>query len=212
MRTENYGAPTSAADNALPIVAVCLPSGEYIKARTAFSLLCNGIICGEKYRIMPMNMMGQDPAQSRNQMAQACMEHGAEWFLFVDCDMVMPGDALKRLMAHDLDIVGADYRSRIAPYAPIGRPAAATAQPDTGLAEREWLGLGLILVRRRVLETLEAPWFVRVYRKDGFATEDVYFCTRARSAGFKIWCDMDLTREVSHIGEITVPWQMSGGN
>lgn len=35
-------------------------------------------------------------------------------------------------------------------------------------------------------------------------SEDLFFCRRARRAGYKIWCDLSLTYEVAHLGEIPV--------
>jgi hypothetical protein len=30
--------------------------------------------------------------------------------------------------------------------------------------------------------------------------EDIYFCQQAQKAGYQIWCDQELSREVAHIG------------
>jgi hypothetical protein len=145
------------------------------------------------------------------------MTTDAQWFLFIDADMVFPWDALDRLIAHDKDVVGVAYRKRKPPYEKIGVPCGEKTPPLNGLAEYEMLGLGLVLVKRKVLEKIGAPWFLRVWQKDspdpanpdGFTTEDTWFCAHARHHGFRIWCDMDLTKEVSHWGVQGVPWEMN---
>jgi hypothetical protein len=30
--------------------------------------------------------------------------------------------------------------------------------------------------------------------------EDIYFCQQAQKAGFEVWCDQELSKEVAHIG------------
>ena len=44
----------------------------------------------------------------------------ADEILWVDTDMQFPEDALLRLLAHDKDIVGCNYRTRTPPYACAG--------------------------------------------------------------------------------------------
>lgn len=49
-------------------------------------------------------------------------------------------------------------------------------------------GTGCVLIKRRVLEALEAPFKSKLY-KDGtrHTGSDLYFCKRAQKKGFKIW-------------------------
>jgi hypothetical protein len=80
------------------------------------------------------------------------------------------------------------------------------------------LGFGLILTHMQIFDSPDwpRPWFVRSWlpqaaRPDnpsGFSTEDSVFCTLARAHGFKIHCDLDLTKEVSHIGQTIIPWDL----
>jgi hypothetical protein len=39
-------------------------------------------------------------------------------------------------------------------------------------------------------------------------SEDLAFCRRARRAGYQIWCDLRLTGETAHLGEIKVTCAM----
>ena len=50
----------------------------------------------------------------------------------------------------------------------------------------------------------QSPYLLkRITRAEGekILGEDYYFCERAREAGFEIWCDGDLSRELAHIGQ-----------
>ncbi len=42
--------------------------------------------------------------------------------------------------------------------------------------------------------------------------EDVDFCTKARAAGYKVWCDLVLTDAVTHIGQVHVRAKLPGRN
>ncbi len=200
-------------------VALCIPSGDTWKALTAFHLMSLGAYTAPSTTLMPINVRTQDTAESRNQMTAAALEEGADWLLWIDADMVFPPDGLIRLLAHDKDIVGADYRRRAPPYPRIGKLVDAHA-PDRGLVEVSMLGLGFMLIRANVLRRMERPWFLRMWllehatpdNPSGFSTEDGYFCGHARYLGYQVWADMDLSREVGHIAEAPISWNLSGDN
>lgn len=209
----NYLAGLPERDNK-PLVGVGLPAGPVMQSPMAFAWGC---LYGhtKTATILPIVMMGQDPAQARNQMAAAFMEKGCDAALFVDCDMLFPPNGLDRMLAHDVDIIAADYRKRAAPFGKIGWPLPDVPEPESGLVERTALGLGFMLIRRRVFEAVPKPWFARIYSGEteankGVMTEDYYFCLKAREMGFKVWCDLDVTKEVMHIGEQPVPWIIPG--
>ncbi len=206
-----------------PKVALCIPSSDTWKATTAFAMVCmstysafNGIVP------ILINDRGGDAAENRNLMVMRGRGERVDWFLFIDADMNFPPDALARLLKWDVDIVGADYRMRAHPFkriglSPEGAPYPAThPEPTEGLVERGVLGLGLVLVRASVFEKLPAPWFARTWIPEhatpdnpfGFSTDDSYFFHYCHHHGFKLWCDIALTRETQHIGEIAVPWEL----
>lgn len=197
-----------------PRVAICIPSGDTWKSLTALHTMALGIYSVPYANLLPINVRTQDTAESRNQMVRAALKHGAEWFLWIDADMVFPADALVRLLRRGVDIVGADYRRRSPPYPRIGKPIGLT---ENGMVEVTMIGLGLLLVRAGVLRRMGEPPFVRAWILDqassdnpsGFSTEDGYLCGHARHLGYKVWCDLDLTAEVGHICEAPVPWDLS---
>lgn len=189
-------------------VGVCMPTGPFMHSRTSFCLQCQTLeTAWSGVKEIPHTLEGFDPAQGRNEGAKLLLEHGAEWILFIDSDMEFPPNSLLRLLRNNLDIVGADYRRRGYPFDRLGKFDETMPQSESGLVERLFIGFGLFMVRDNVLRALELPWFERKYVKEGCITEDITFCERARNAGFKVWADLDLSKEVKHIGSNYIGWE-----
>lgn len=137
---------------------------------------------------------GSDREQGRNELVKAMLDGGDDWLLFLDDDHVFEDDLLERLLAHDVDIVGALYLRRDMPYTPIcyesripvGKyvPIKLADHPKNALVKVDAVGTGGMLVRRRVFETMDDPWFKR-----GRMTEDMIFCSEVREL-FDIHCDL----------------------
>lgn len=217
-----------------PRVAIAIPAYDGWKAEMGFDALRLAICSAGHVDLTAAFIRGQDTSEARNhlvaQLKALPAEQAVDAILWIDADMMFPPDALLRLLAHRVPIVGADYRLRMPPFPRIGHwvnpesPFAAYVPipedaPQTGLDDKmAVLGFGLILTRMRVFEQpqWQRPWFVRSWnpaaaRADnpsGFSTEDSVFCTMARAHGFKIHCDLDLSAEVAHIGQTMVPWNL----
>lgn len=146
---------------------------------------------------------------SRETLVEDAAEAGVSHILWLDSDMVFPETVAERLLAHGLDIVGANYSTRRAPlrgtsHTETGR--LQTTDASTGLQEVDGIGFGCLLMRVDVFKRVERPWFnVGWIKQDGKAPivfgEDIYFCYKARKLGMKVWVDHDLSKEVGHIGE-----------
>ena len=124
---------------------------------------------------------------------------------WIDTDMQFPEDALLRLLAHDKDIVGCNYRTRTPPYACAGIYKAGDMETMLpGLRQMIQIPTGLLLVKMEVFEKLPFPWFRPGLNHE--PRDDVYFCHLARAHGYEIWCDNDLTKEIVHIDTQQIPW------
>lgn len=145
--------------------------------------------------------------ESRHVLAvQATRDHGATHVLWVDSDMAFPQDALHRLLAHDLEIVGANYPRRMPPHWSSASDIEGRAFPPgcKGLAEAGVIGFGLLLTKAQVFaDEYELPLFAH-HDADGYCTEDVTFCRKVRARGHRIWVDHDLSREVRHVGSVAL--------
>jgi hypothetical protein len=149
----------------------------------------------------------------QNQRADLCLEamgEGCSHVLFIDSDMTFPQDMVQRLLAHDKDIVATNCARRRMPTGPTAqktlpdgsRELIYTMPESTGLEEVESIGMGVMLIKRKVFESLTEPWFETPWRTDkrGYIGEDVFFCRKAAAAGFKIYIDHDVSKEIGHIG------------
>lgn len=158
-------------------------------------------------------------AYARNRAVIDALESGADWLLMVDNDQVLPDNLallfeeanvtshvniisiatwmMRRgpsptLMVNNMPIQGVESGRRIE----SGvwnmwqeKWARLITAPANGFEELQSGGAGVLLIRRKVLETLKAPWFHMVLDPttgEGQGGEDDYFCERAAKAGFKI--------------------------
>lgn len=132
-----------------------------------------------------------------------------DWLFFLGSDIVVPRDALRRLLRHDKDIVGATYLRAMEPHGLIVKTLDdKPVNQDGGLAEVEALPAGCLLVRVPALEKLRRPYFRPLIVEETadtpptIAPEYAGFCAAARAAGLQVFCDIDLSKEITHVGEV----------
>lgn len=145
--------------------------------------------------------------QLRHDLAvNAITKHDATHILWVDTDMGFPRDGLHRLLAHDKEIVGCTYPRRLGSH--FSSATDLDAQPfkasATGLVLAGVIGFGFLLTRASVFEgDYDMPLFAH-HDERGYCTEDVTFCHKARARGHEIWVDLDLSKEIRHVGSISL--------
>lgn len=186
-----------------PVVAICFPSGDMVHAD--FALALAGLCAEDNGAATPIiNAKSSIVAEARNRCVELAREHRADHLLFLDSDMVFPRTTLRRLLAHERDIVGATYPKRVAPHPPLGAVLEGGRIEAGGRrVEMRHLPTGCLLVRMSVFEALGAPAF-RFSVDPGTGSivgEDYDFCDRARTAGYAVWCDPELSLELGHIGQ-----------
>lgn len=199
-------------------IAVCVPSHNEVKAWFSFDLAYMvGYFCSNPYEAgsslrLIFNQSSILPS-GRHDLVKSAMEFGATHILWLDSDMRFPKDTLHRLLAHDKDIVAANYTTRRLPIVPVAQDLDRNridSRGRSGLQEVYHCGLGVCLMKTVVIEAMDAPYFMFGYLPSGkFVGEDVYFLHKARGLGFKVWIDHDLTNGdpneqrpgVEHLGE-----------
>lgn len=144
--------------------------------------------------------------QNRYALVQMAKEQGCTHMLWLDDDHTFPEDALMRLLAHDKDIVGANYVTRKPPYVPVAcvdGNKRLFSHGKTGLQQADHIGLGMCLTKMEVFERLKEPYFYFGWspKAKEFIGEDVWFFREARAAGYELWVDHDLSNEVGHLGK-----------
>ena len=191
-----------------PKVAIGIPYYRTVEGPTLLS--CMGLMAASagKVGLLPIGTDGCYIEDNRNGCIQYALNTGIDfdWFLWIDGDMIFPNEALLRLLSHDKDIVGANYRQRTPPHAFVGVYADGrdTHLMEPGLHRMIQMPTGFLLTRFDIYRKMPYPWF-----KPGLHSEprdDVYFCRTAGARGYEVWCDHDLTREVRHIATQQIPW------
>jgi hypothetical protein len=186
----------------LPRVAIAVPSGDMVHAdfAMAYAQLC---MASAGLQLQLITVKSSIVAQARNNGVEIARGFGADYILFLDSDMLFPPTALFRLLLHRKDIVGATYTKRVAPFDILGTKLAAQPAVLSGdLLEMQRIPTGCLLIKMDVFEKLSKPYFrFDVDAQGSIVGEDYVFCDRAREAGFRIWCDAVMSREVGHIGQ-----------
>jgi GT2 family glycosyltransferase len=146
-------------------------------------------------------------ADLRNKAVKAAQAAGASHLLFLDSDMRFPEDTLDRLLAHNLDIVAANYVQRTMSEWCVARIDGVPVQSQgrTGLEAVDTTGTGVMLITMSVFDDMPQPWFDTP--NFPFTGEDVYFCQQARSGGYDVWIDHDLSQDVRHQGSVELSVQ-----
>lgn len=136
-----------------------------------------------------------------NRLVAQMLEGTYEWLWIMGDDHTFDNDIVVRLIEHDVDVVVPHCLGRYPPWDPVVwnqdedglyfRPNL----PKSGLTEIHAAGSAGMLIRRRVLEAVEAPWF------EG-RNEDIGFCEKAREAGFSIYIDPEI--RLGHVTLATV--------
>ena len=160
-------------------------------------------------RVMLYTSHGTLIASQRMELARQALEEKADYLLWLDSDMRFPRETIGHLILRDKPIVAANYATRRMPVKPVammdnnGEIGRVYTAPDSeGLQPVDYIGMGVMMVKREVFEKVEAPWFAIPYSTIGnhYIGEDVFFCRKAREAGYEVLVDHDLSHQVKHIG------------
>jgi hypothetical protein len=193
-------------------IAVCTPARDMVHTMFTYDLV-NMVANHTLNTNDAISLKISQGTLIANQRAELCLDAMREkctHVLFIDSDMRFPHDMIERLLQHDLDIVATNCARRRMPTGPTAqiykengeRELVYTMPESTGLQEVGSVGMGVMLIKANVFAKLAEPWFETPWRHDkrGYIGEDVFFCKKAREAGFKIWIDHDVSKEIGHIG------------
>jgi len=147
---------------------------------------------------------------ARRNLVEIFLKSDFDYIFWVDSDMKFPIDAPMRLLARNKAIVGANYRRRRFPnpnFTGMSGSAGSfqefqTTDNSPAMELIDVLPHGLVLCKREVYEKIPQPHYLQEYIPDLNLEigEDIFFCNQAKKAGYEIWCDQELSREVAHIG------------
>jgi len=138
----------------------------------------------------------------RNKIVDHAKAIGASHLIMMDLDQTYPVDAITKLIAHKLPVVGCMVHRRYPPFDPlmlrgeINTYRDVTEWEDGELVEVDATGTGCLMFDMKVFHDLPAPWFR--FRPNpnpdhpGVVGEDIGFCSDLRGAGYKIVVDTSI--------------------
>ena len=194
-----------------PSIMIAVPAMEMVNAEfaqhlamAAANMVANGIKINCAFNI------GSVITIARRNLVDIFLKSDFDYIFWVDSDMKFPIDAPVRLLARNKEIVGANYRRRRFPNPNFtgmsGKPGTFvefhTTDNSPAMELIDVLPHGLVLCKREVYEKIPHPHYLQEYVPELNLEigEDIFFCQQAQKAGYEIWCDQELSREVAHIG------------
>jgi len=202
-------------DNSAPKkVMVGIPTTDYVHIN--FALALSSMVLNSKIPLTIRVARGSSICANRNTLVHEARKAGADFLLFIDNDMSFPWFAPDRLVhiaeERGLDIIGCNYLFKSPPHQWMVKPRQ-DCEHLQAIDEVDRLPTGMMLVRMSVFDKLDIPYFnYDTYTEPDtglttVASEDYYFCDRAREKGIKIFIDTDLSFGLVHWGSPTgVRW------
>lgn len=146
-------------------------------------------------------------SEAREEALIYAQKEGFSHWFSLDDDMAFPANVVDRLLKHDLSVVTANYRRKMATVTSIcldtdGQFVDSTGR--TGLQEIGWMGGGCNLFKIKDISVVEPPRFSVLFVKERnrYMSEDYYFSMKLREKGIKLYCDHDVSNEIQHIGDV----------
>lgn len=149
---------------------------------------------------------------ARERMAEIAVKEKFDYILYVDDDMLFPMDIFERLYRHNVDVVAPLMFMRLGAHKPViykikhgydrsihkdyWQSFVVEDYPKDTLFKVDGTGMGICLIKVKVLEGLQPPWFMNTCGTG----EDVYFTEKATRAGFGVYVDTTF-HDVVHLGE-----------
>lgn len=161
---------------------------------------------------------GYDCATARNNIVKLAFSIGADYVLMVDSDVTVPHGALVNMIAHDVDVCSGFYMHRDSSTNAVSERTSICKlkKPDGGYyfgypTESQWTiaelrekreagehlieihggGMGCVLIKTSVFDSVPYPWFkwVDYGNGKGMLSEDLFFCESCRNEGIPIYAD-----------------------
>lgn len=190
-------------------VVICVPTNGMVHAMFTYCLV-NAIRYTEAQGIPVVLDMDAGTVLSNQRqvlLTTAIDKHGAEHIMWLDSDMTFPEDVIIRLLEHKKKVVCATYSKRVEPFHPTAFYSIDPVQPvDTeghGLVAVRYTGMGCMLMKASAIDDIPSPHFPLTWHAPSstWHGEDMGLCDLLTADGTKIWCDLDLSQEIGHLGQ-----------
>lgn len=196
-----------------PKVAICIPSGSHWHAEMALSMI--SIVRETPLDLLVFNLMGSQISLQRNELVRRSLDAGATHLYWQDSDMIVPGSVIMEFLDHHKDIVGATYLKRVMPFSMLGKIEQGVGR----LKPAKRMPGGCMLVRVEVYEKMRWPWYYEqmipgklTWEIGVTQGEDYCFSEKAIANGFDLWCDIQMSQRITHIGTQNIVMQLKEGH
>jgi hypothetical protein len=144
----------------------------------------------------------------RERLLEKARQVKSEYVLWLDSDMMFPSTTAIRLLNHNKDIIACNYMKRTNER----KSVAYTDLNDWNswlpmdikdeLVEVQGVGMGCMLMKMKVFDNLQKPYFEFTYKEDtqDFFGEDFNLQKKLRVENYKIYIDTLLSKDIKHIG------------
>ena len=178
-------------------ILIAIPTFENIMPET-FKSIYDLDPCGNELSFEFVK--GYDCARARNDIVQKAMDGGFDYIFMVDSDMIIPQDALQRLLEYPTEIClglcprknTKDGTTCIYKFGQINYNDAYTYHdlPEEPRVLVHGGGMACALIKVDVFKDLQYPYFKYVtYDNGSELSEDLYFCSQAKANGYNIFVD-----------------------
>jgi glycosyltransferase involved in cell wall biosynthesis len=179
-------------------ILIAIPTAQNIHAHTFKSIYDLDI--PEGFEVDFQFFYGYCVDQVRNLIANFTIENNYDYLFSVDYDIEFDRDTLKKLLSHDKHIVSGLYIQRKPGQhiLEIYRDNGFGGQSNVDIKDLQkklepidGCGFGCVLVKSEVLRGIGYPQFTyhHAIKIEDTISEDVDFCRKAKSKGFKMFAD-----------------------
>lgn len=201
-QNNNANESYKSGDTRVKTILLGIPTNKYIEPETMKSLW--NLKVPEGYKLDFQYFFGYQVDQIRNLIGEWAKRY--DYLLSVDSDIVLPPDALEKMLAANVDIISGLYIQRKPgfqiPEVYMDTPnGGCTNIPIDLILDKQTIteiaacGMGACLIKSEIFRKMEYPHFFyrsALNHKDTIS-EDVYFCMKARSLDYSIWAGSKYT-------------------
>lgn len=190
-------------------LSIVVPTRDTVHTAFAFSL-SQLIKTTESYGIETFLFFnsGSVLLNQREHLVNSSIEVQSDYILWLDSDMTFPSTTAMRLLSHEKNIVGCNYKKRSNPQTPVAYKNIGDwnswlpLEEKESLVEVEGVGMGCILTKTDLFKKIKKPYFEFTYNQesDDWLGEDFNLFSKFRNIGENIYIDTELSREIGHLG------------
>ena len=180
-------------------------SGRPIPVQMLHAMICQAYPSNTS--VFHQLILGKEVGEARERLVEEALKVNTEFLWFIDDDTSPPHYAISKLIYEmrqnpDIAVIGGIYCMKNVPPAPVIYRGNGHGEfwdwAVDDVFEVTGIGTGCMLIRTAIFKSIERPWFkttLSVPDKqingewilgEGF-TDDLYFCEKARAAGFRIF-------------------------